>query len=199
MAFQMSNEGQDDTPIWDGKGKGEWISTVQLSTFQHWSNWKSLDCKIKLSSALYNCLTTIGRYPGSTDTSQLQWRIRGIDTPRYLISSLNIYFRVLRTVLREIRFVSTRVANHEEANLHIPSSGALNIRFDTSNTCSPNNRSVPVVWIRGRPRVRLECPAGNQFSGIPKSSTLHALASMLHRWTQVTKGSGAAVRMVQFD
>lgn len=110
MAFQMSNEGQDDTPIWDGKGKGEWISTVQLSTFQHWSNWKSLDCKIKLSSALYNCLTTIGIYPGSTDTSQLQWRIRGIDTPRYLISSLNIYFRVLRTVLREIRFVSTRVA-----------------------------------------------------------------------------------------
>ena len=39
----------------------------------------------------------------------------------------------------------------------------------------------------------------NQFGGIPKSSTLHVLASMLNNWTQATDGSGAAVRVVLFD
>ena len=39
----------------------------------------------------------------------------------------------------------------------------------------------------------------NQFGGIPVSSTLHALTSMLHTWTQATNGTGAAVRIVLFD
>ena len=39
----------------------------------------------------------------------------------------------------------------------------------------------------------------NQFGGIPVSSTLHALTSMLHTWTQATDGTGAAVRIVLFD
>ena len=39
----------------------------------------------------------------------------------------------------------------------------------------------------------------NQFGGIPKSSTLHVLVSMLNNWTQATDGSGAAVRVVLFD
>ena len=46
---------------------------------------------------------------------------------------------------------------------------------------------------------RLEVIDPNQFGGIPKSSTLHVLASMLNNWTQATDGSGAAVRVVLFD
>ena len=39
----------------------------------------------------------------------------------------------------------------------------------------------------------------NQFGGIPVSSTLHALTSMLHTWTQATDGTRAAVRIMLFD
>ena len=39
----------------------------------------------------------------------------------------------------------------------------------------------------------------NQFGGIPQSSTLHALTSMLHCWAQATDGTGAAVKVVLFD
>lgn len=39
----------------------------------------------------------------------------------------------------------------------------------------------------------------NQYGGIPKSSTLFALLSMFHRWSQATDGTGAAVRVVLFD
>lgn len=39
----------------------------------------------------------------------------------------------------------------------------------------------------------------DQYGGIPNSSTLHALISMVHRWTEATDGSGAAVRVVLFD
>ena len=39
----------------------------------------------------------------------------------------------------------------------------------------------------------------NQFGRIPVSSTLHALTSMLHAWSQATDGTGAAVRIVLFD
>ena len=38
-----------------------------------------------------------------------------------------------------------------------------------------------------------------QFGAIPKSSTAHALISMIHNWTQATDATGAAVRVVLFD
>ena len=39
----------------------------------------------------------------------------------------------------------------------------------------------------------------DQFSGIPKSSTLLALMSMGHQWAEATDGSGSAVRVVLFE
>ena len=39
----------------------------------------------------------------------------------------------------------------------------------------------------------------DQFGGIPKSSTVQALTSMLHHWTQASDGRGSAVRVVLFD
>ena len=34
----------------------------------------------------------------------------------------------------------------------------------------------------------------NQYGAIPASSSVHALISMTHQWSQATDGSGAAVR-----
>ena len=45
----------------------------------------------------------------------------------------------------------------------------------------------------------LEVIDPNQFGGIPKSSTLYVLTSMLHLWTKATDGTGSAVRVVLFD
>ena len=39
----------------------------------------------------------------------------------------------------------------------------------------------------------------DQYGGIPKSSTLNALISMTHHWSQATDGSGAAVRIILID
>ena len=39
----------------------------------------------------------------------------------------------------------------------------------------------------------------NQFGAIPKSSTTHALISMVHKWASATDGTGAAVRIVLLD
>ena len=39
----------------------------------------------------------------------------------------------------------------------------------------------------------------DQFGGIPKPTTLHALTSMVHNWTKVGDITGAAVRVVLFD
>ncbi|KAK3735987.1 hypothetical protein QZH41_006320 [Actinostola sp. cb2023] len=39
----------------------------------------------------------------------------------------------------------------------------------------------------------------NQFGCIPKSSTMHALISMIHTWTKHTDGNGTTVRVVLFD
>ncbi|KXJ29197.1 RNA-directed DNA polymerase from mobile element jockey [Exaiptasia diaphana] len=39
----------------------------------------------------------------------------------------------------------------------------------------------------------------NQYGGIPKSSTLYSLLSMLHHWSRATDGTGTAVRVVFFD
>lgn len=39
----------------------------------------------------------------------------------------------------------------------------------------------------------------HQFRGIPRSSTLHALSSMLHHWLQTTEGTAAAVTITLFD
>ena len=39
----------------------------------------------------------------------------------------------------------------------------------------------------------------NQFGAIPKSSTLHALISMVPAWAQATDGTGSAVRVVLLD
>ena len=42
----------------------------------------------------------------------------------------------------------------------------------------------------------LEIIDPNQYGAIPKSSTTHALISMIHTWASATDGTGAAVRMV---
>jgi hypothetical protein len=39
----------------------------------------------------------------------------------------------------------------------------------------------------------------NQFGTIPKSSTIHALISMILKWKKQTDGSGSMVRVVLFD
>ena len=39
----------------------------------------------------------------------------------------------------------------------------------------------------------------NQFGCVPKSSTTHALISMIHEWTKHTDGNGSTVRVVLFD
>ena len=39
----------------------------------------------------------------------------------------------------------------------------------------------------------------NQFGAIPKSSTTHALISMVHSWAKHTDGTGSAVKVVLFD
>lgn len=38
--------------------------------------------------------------------------------------------------------------------------------------------------------------ADNQYGAIPKSSTKHALISMLHLWTKHIDGTGSSVRVV---
>ena len=38
-----------------------------------------------------------------------------------------------------------------------------------------------------------------QFEAVPKSSTTHALISMLHSWLESTDGNGATTRAVLFD
>jgi hypothetical protein len=45
----------------------------------------------------------------------------------------------------------------------------------------------------------LEIIDPNQYGAIPKSSTTHALISMIHTWASATDGTGAAVRMVLLD
>ena len=45
----------------------------------------------------------------------------------------------------------------------------------------------------------LEIIDPSQFGAIPKSSTVHALISMIHHWAQATDSTGAAVRVVLFD
>ena len=47
--------------------------------------------------------------------------------------------------------------------------------------------------------VVLELIDSNQFGAIPKSSTLHALISMVHTWVQATDGTSSAVRVVLLD
>ena len=39
----------------------------------------------------------------------------------------------------------------------------------------------------------------NQFGAIPKSSTTHALISLVHSWAKHTDGTGSTVRVVLFD
>ena len=41
--------------------------------------------------------------------------------------------------------------------------------------------------------------SANQFGCVPKSSTTHALISMMHMWAKHTDGNGATVRVVLFD
>ena len=41
--------------------------------------------------------------------------------------------------------------------------------------------------------------SANQFGSVPKSSTTHALISMIHTWTKHTDGNGATVQVVLFD
>jgi hypothetical protein len=39
----------------------------------------------------------------------------------------------------------------------------------------------------------------NQFGSIPKSSSVHALISMLHTWSKYTDGNGTSIRVILFD
>ena len=39
----------------------------------------------------------------------------------------------------------------------------------------------------------------DQYGAIPKSSTTHALSSMIHNWTEATDATGAAVRIMLLD
>lgn len=39
----------------------------------------------------------------------------------------------------------------------------------------------------------------SQFGSIPKSSTTHALLSIVHSWTKHTDGTGSTVRVLLFD
>ncbi|PFX20627.1 RNA-directed DNA polymerase from mobile element jockey [Stylophora pistillata] len=55
-----------------------------------------------------------------------------------------------------------------------------------------------VVGLHIDPAV-MEVIDPDQYGGIPKLSTLHALISMVHNWSNATDDSGAAVRVVQFD
>ena len=41
--------------------------------------------------------------------------------------------------------------------------------------------------------------SANQFGCVPKSSTTHALTSMIHTWTRHMDGNGSTVRVVLFD
>ena len=45
----------------------------------------------------------------------------------------------------------------------------------------------------------LEVIDPNQYGAIPKTSTLHALISMVHTWAQATDGTNSAVRVVLLD
>lgn len=47
--------------------------------------------------------------------------------------------------------------------------------------------------------VILEIVDPNQFGTMAKSCCTHALVSMLHTWVQATKGTDAAVRIIQLD
>ena len=55
-----------------------------------------------------------------------------------------------------------------------------------------------VVEEHVRPAV-MKMISENQFGCIPKSSTTHALLSMVHSWTKPTDGTGSTVRVVLFD
>jgi hypothetical protein len=39
----------------------------------------------------------------------------------------------------------------------------------------------------------------DQYRAIPKSSTIHALVSMIHQWAQAIDGTGSAVRVILSD
>ena len=45
----------------------------------------------------------------------------------------------------------------------------------------------------------MEVTHPDQYGGISKPSTLHALTSMVHNWSKGADGNGAAVRVVLFD
>ena len=55
-----------------------------------------------------------------------------------------------------------------------------------------------IVEVYVKPAILKEISA-NQFGCVPKSSTTHALISMIHTWTKHTDGNGATVRVVLFD
>ena len=45
----------------------------------------------------------------------------------------------------------------------------------------------------------MEVTHPDQYGGMSKPSTLHALTSMVHNWSKAADGNGAAVRVVLFD
>ena len=51
----------------------------------------------------------------------------------------------------------------------------------------------------GRAVLQLQIIDPDQYGGIPRYSTLFALLSMMHLWSQATNAAGVSVRFVLFD
>ena len=120
----------------------------------------SSNCKTKLSSSLWNRLTALGiskvkpTRRGSRGGLQ---RIRQVPVLRNLADHLA---QCVDDGFVDNTNCYDENGSHEIAHLHFSSPGSLNIRIGTSDTKSPNCRSIPVIWTLSRPPVRLECLAG---------------------------------------
>ncbi|KXJ18534.1 5-hydroxytryptamine receptor 4 [Exaiptasia diaphana] len=99
---------------------------------------------------------------------------------------LNIVFPFLFVALTSLRVLSIAKSHHKQI--------ASEVQVYTGQGPPRNRTRATYVG----PAV-LKKIDPDQFGGIPKSSTLYALISMLHHWLQATDGTGAAIRIVLFD
>ena len=77
-----------------------------------------------------------------------------------------------------------------EVNKHLRPISLTSILSKISEDCVVDTYVKPAVLERIDPQ---------QFGAVPKSSTTHALISMLHSWLESTDGNGATTRAVLFD
>ena len=59
--------------------------------------------------------------------------------------------------------------------------------------------NFPAAIVRYISSAILSITNPDQFGAIPKSSTTHALISMIHNWTKATDATGTAVRIKLLD